>query len=87
MGLDTVELVMWAEEEFAIEISDEEASKIFTVGMFSGFIFNKLKSNLALTITESEVYRRLTDILVERYAIDRNDIQSNSRFVQDLGLD
>jgi acyl carrier protein len=31
-SLDTVEIVMACEEEFAIEMSDEEAEKIHTVG-------------------------------------------------------
>lgn len=31
-SLDTVELVMAAEEEFEIEIADEEAEKVITVG-------------------------------------------------------
>lgn len=31
-SLDTVELVMALEEEFALEIPDEEAEKIITVG-------------------------------------------------------
>lgn len=37
-SLDTVELVMALEEEFGIEISDEDAEKIQTVGDVSKYI-------------------------------------------------
>jgi acyl carrier protein len=39
-SLDTVELVMAFEEEFGIEISDEEAEKIQTVGNAIKYITN-----------------------------------------------
>lgn len=42
-SLDTVELVMALEEEFGIEISDEDAEKIQTVGDVAKFI-DKRKS-------------------------------------------
>ncbi|HNR86903.1 MAG TPA: acyl carrier protein [Spirochaetota bacterium] len=42
-SLDTVELVMTLEEEFGIEISDEEAEKIVTVGDAINYINSKLK--------------------------------------------
>jgi acyl carrier protein len=41
-SLDTVELVMALEEEFGVEISDEDAEKIQTVGDIKKFI-DKLK--------------------------------------------
>jgi len=41
-SLDTVELVMALEEEFDIEIPDEEAEKIQTVGQALDFIKNRL---------------------------------------------
>lgn len=41
-SLDTVELVMALEEEFGVEISDEDAEKIQTVGDVTKFI-DKLK--------------------------------------------
>ena len=42
-SLDTVELVMALEEEFSIEISDEDAEKAKTVGDVISYIDNKLK--------------------------------------------
>lgn len=43
-SLDTVELVMALEEEFGIDISDEEAEKIQTVGDVAKFIDNAKKA-------------------------------------------
>ena len=41
-SLDTVELIMQFEEEFDIEISDEDAEKINTVGTSIEYINSKL---------------------------------------------
>jgi acyl carrier protein len=43
-SLDTVEVVMALEEEFGIEIPDEEAEKITTVGEAIKYIEEKVKS-------------------------------------------
>lgn len=43
-SLDTVELVMAFEEEFGIEIPDEDAEKITTVGQATEYIQNKAGS-------------------------------------------
>lgn len=40
-SLDVVELVMAFEEEFGLEISDEEAEKIQTVGQVVDFVKNR----------------------------------------------
>ena len=42
-SLDTVELIMQFEEEFDIEISDEDAEKLTTVGSSVKYIDSKLK--------------------------------------------
>ena len=43
-SLDTVELVMALEESFGLEIPDEEAEKIKTVGDTVNYILNHAKS-------------------------------------------
>jgi acyl carrier protein len=42
MGLDAVEIVLRAEELFSIEIGDEEAARVETVGGFYALICSKL---------------------------------------------
>ncbi|MEA3475453.1 MAG: acyl carrier protein [Candidatus Cloacimonadota bacterium] len=42
-SLDTVELIMQFEEEFDIEISDEDAEKLTTVGKAIEYLEEKLK--------------------------------------------
>jgi len=41
-SLDTVELIMQFEEEFGIEIPDEEAENLLSVGQAVDYISNKL---------------------------------------------
>ena len=41
-SLDTVELIMQFEEEFGIEIPDEEAEDLLSVGQVVDYITNKL---------------------------------------------
>lgn len=44
-SLDTVELVMAFEEEFGLEIPDEEAEKLLTVGRALEYLQGKLGNN------------------------------------------
>ena len=44
-SLDTVELVMALEEEFDVEIPDEDAEKIITVSDVTSYIKGKAKDN------------------------------------------
>lgn len=44
-SLDTVELVMALEEEFGVEIPDEDAEKITTVGNAVNYIQEKAKTS------------------------------------------
>jgi len=56
MGLDAVEIILRAEELFAIEVQDEEAARVETVGQFYELICSKLEiSPLESPITSKEL--------------------------------
>lgn len=46
MGLDTVELVMAIEEELGLEIPDDKAAKIVTVGDTHAYLVSVLERRL-----------------------------------------
>lgn len=46
MGLDSVELVMHVEEEFEIEIPDEEASAMRTVGQLHNGVMRLIAARM-----------------------------------------
>ena len=87
MGLETVEIVLWAEEEFGVSMPDEEVGGIFTVGEFSEYIGEKVDSTLGISISRDDILGKITDLLVNDYGIERDKIKPSSKFVQDLGLD
>lgn len=56
MGLDAVEIILRAEELFAIDIGDEEAAKVETVGQFYELICSKLRIHpLRSPVTSEEL--------------------------------
>jgi hypothetical protein len=56
MGLDAVEIILRAEELFAVDIGDEEAAKVETVGQFYELICSKLHiSPLQSPVTSEEL--------------------------------
>ncbi|GAA6152175.1 hypothetical protein [Pseudoteredinibacter isoporae] len=87
MGLDTVELVMWVEEEFGITVSDDEASVTYTVGDLAELIAQKVNAQYGKSWTYAEPLPRIIDILVKDYGVKRERINTASRIVDDLGLE
>jgi hypothetical protein len=56
MGLDGVEIILRTEELFAIDIGDEEAAKVETVGQFYELICSKLQIHpLQSPVTSEEL--------------------------------
>ena len=68
-SLDTVELIMALEEEFKIEIADEDAQKLVTVGDATGYI---------------ESWVRLKDVLAAALGVAEGDVSVDSSMA-DLG--
>jgi acyl carrier protein len=87
MGLDTVELVMAVEEQFAIEIPDEIAATLETVGLLHGFVVSQLQRRSLLPIDDAAVFSKLRDIICEQTGIDPDRIVPDAYFVKDLHLD
>jgi acyl carrier protein len=88
LGLDTIEFVLEAEQCFGLEIPDEDAATVETVGQFSRYIHNRLVCCAAgAAADESAAFERVCDQLERQFRIDRRLVRHDSRFVKDLGLD
>jgi len=88
MGLDTVELVMAAEEEFGLEIPNAEAQQMERVGDLFAFIVRTLQQRSApAAVDEADIWRRLTDIIVEQLGVRPEQVTLSAHFIRDLGAD
>ncbi|WP_373976356.1 phosphopantetheine-binding protein [Chitinibacter sp. SCUT-21] len=88
MGLDTVELVMAIEKEFAVTIADEDAAQIFTVGQLCHYVQLRLVAEHGLVVTSQDaILRKIAQILSREFGITSDQIHPNARFIDDLGLD
>ena len=89
MGLDSVEIILWAEKEFGIAITDVDAGEVSTVGDFS-LLINQLllaKHGLKNTTSEDIIYNKIKTMLIKQYLIKESQIGRNAKFVQDLRLE
>jgi len=88
MGLDTVEFVLWAEQHFGLEIPDEDAAEIMTVGEFCAYLACRLAQREGLRAPSRQtVFEQVAGHLVRRHGVPRERISDAARFVKDLGLD
>jgi acyl carrier protein len=74
MGLDAVELIMGVEEAFDIEIPDEEAPAIRTVGQMYELILRKLTLIEARPCTSSVVFYRTRRALMDLHGVRRRSV-------------
>jgi|SaaInl0LU_22_DNA_1037365.scaffolds.fasta_scaffold12143_1 acyl carrier protein len=86
MGLETVEIVIWAEEEFGVPMPDEEVGLIFTVGDFADYIANKVNQEHGTNIDSSITLPKILIYLEEQHEIEPEKVTLSSRFVEDLGF-
>lgn len=88
MGLDTVELILWSEQEFELEIPDSDTVNLFTVGLFSTYIHDKLFDlHGSKASSEAEIFARIKKFLVAELKIAPEKISRSSTFIKGLGLD
>lgn len=76
MGLDGVELVMEFEDEFGIQIPDDAAEKMPTVGDVTEFVYAELRRTLpqAKSCLTSRSFYKLRQGLVKLLSVPRRDI-------------
>ncbi len=89
MGLESVELVMAFEEEFGVEIPDDEAERIITVGDARDFIVGKLRERAEdpEAVDPEEVWSRIKAIVVDHIGVRPEKVVPEAAFIDDLGVD
>lgn len=75
MGLDTVELVMEIEEEFAIDFPDRDAEKIQTVGQLVDYVVDRLRSRRVRACLSQANFHIVRRILMSRAGARREDVR------------
>jgi acyl carrier protein len=86
MGLDSVELVMNTEKHFGIEIPDDVAETLFTVGDLHGFIVAELGRN-GREQNPDTVFVELRQLICDQFGINPERVVAEARIVKDLGID
>jgi hypothetical protein len=82
MGLDIVELFAEVEQEFTVEIPNDAAATITTVGQLLDYL-----EQHAPAAREPGAWERLVAVVERESGVDASRIHRGARFVQDLGMD
>ncbi len=86
MGLDGAEIVMEIEDQFEIQLPDDEESRFKTVGDLHQIVIAKLIEK-GQQPDHDEVFRKITGIISRVLNIAPERIKKSSRHVEDLGID
>ncbi len=87
MGLDTVEMIVLVEDTFGIQIKDEDAENIATVGQLIDHVHGKLKDRPSYRKRRDLVKEIVIRIISEISGIPVRDIKPWHSFTRDLGMD
>jgi acyl carrier protein len=87
MGLDTVELVFAIEKHFDIEIPDEVAAGLVSVGLVHEFILQELQRLGRTPRAPQQLLDELILLVSKHSGVEAVRIHSETRFVDDLRMD
>ncbi len=87
MGLDSVELVIGSEQEFEIQISDDDAEKVRTVQHLLELVIRLAKEQNHVDLDHDETFTKIVDIVSEQLGVKRDKVIPEARFVEDLNMD
>jgi acyl carrier protein len=85
MDLETVELIMAVEEEFIIEIPDDRAERIASIGELRNVVMMELQ-RFDRRGEPDAVLDRISEIAANFAHVDRGSIGPDTTLVEDLGL-
>lgn len=83
MGLEIVEVIMRLEEEFDIEIPDEDAERLTTVGQIADYVAEKL---MLPEDQRERHWNRVQAIVVDEANVPAEQVHRETRLVEDLNL-
>jgi len=86
MGLDTVELIMAIEEEFGIDIPNDVAAHIATMGHISAYVFKCLEAQGKKPDPEA-TWEQVKAIVVYQLGVKPEEVTPDAYIVRDLGID
>ena len=87
MGLDTVELVMAVEEHFDIEIPNDVAETLTTVGILHSFVVSELQRLRRQPVDPATVFTELRELICHHAGVKPEQVVPEATFVDDLGMD
>lgn len=87
MGLDIVELVFAVEEHFGVEIPNEQAATLDTVGKLLFWLRQELDRQGRTQWNDEVLFRELRQVIAEQTSVSMEEIVPEARFVEDLRLD
>jgi hypothetical protein len=87
MGLDLVEMVLWAEKEFDVALMDEPLREVDTIGKFVFLILDlRTEKHPEKPLSFDEIYEAIREYIFRRFDIPWAKIDVNSHFVKDLRM-
>jgi acyl carrier protein len=86
MGLQLVEFVLDVEDEFHINIRNEDAGELVNIARLSNYVIDRLRERGEPAEYE-QIRNRLVELLVSITGIDSREIHEEAHFVYDLGID
>jgi acyl carrier protein len=87
MGLDSVELVMALEEEFGIDIPDDDAETMVTVGNVYEWLKVKIAATTPIACLTQKIFYKLRPALIENYQLERHVLSPDTRLSDMLSLE
>lgn len=87
MGLDTVELVLSVEDWFDVEIPNDVASTLVTVGMLHVWVVGELQRLGRGAVDSDRVFEELKELICRQTGVNPDKVVPEASFVKDLRMD